>query len=151
MIQTRELFQLTLKVPSIVDLGQTPKGIRKIARVTGGEFHGERIKGTVHEGPGGDWMLLRPDGVLNLDVRITLETDDQQLIFMSYQGVRHGPQEVMDRLGRGESVDPKEYYFRMVPSFETSSEKYAWLNKIVCVATGRRDASGPTYHVYEVL
>ncbi len=151
MIQTRELFQLTLKVPSIVDLGQTPRGIRKIARVTGGEFQGDRLKGTVHEAPGGDWMLLRPDGVLNLDVRITLETDDHQLIFMSYQGVRHGPQEVMDRLGRGESVDPKAYYFRMVPSFETSSEKYAWLNKIVCIATGKRDASGPTYDVHEVL
>jgi hypothetical protein len=57
----------------------------------------------------------------------------------------------MDRLGRGEKVDPKEYYFRMVPSFETSSEKYAWLNKIVGVATGQRDASGPTYHVFEIL
>jgi len=151
MIQTRELFQLTLNVPSIVDLGQTPKGIRKIALVSGGTFTGERLKGTVHAGPGGDWMLLRTDGVLNLDVRLTLETDDHQLIFMSYQGVRHGPQEVMDRLGRGEKVDPKEYYFRMVPSFETSSEKYAWLNKIVCVATGQRDASGPTYHVFEIL
>lgn len=151
MIQTRELFQLTLSVPSIVDLGQTPKGNRKIALVTGGQFQGARLKGTVHAGPGGDWMILRNDGVLNLDVRLTLETDDHQLIFMSYQGVRHGPKEVMDRLGRGEPVDPKEYYFRMVPSFETSSEKYAWLNKIVCVATGRRDASGPTYDVYEIL
>jgi hypothetical protein len=151
MIQTRELFQLTLSVPSIADLGQTPKGIRKIALVTGGVFTGERLKGTVHAGPGGDWMLLRPDGVLSLDVRLTLETDDHQLIFMSYQGLRHGPQEVMERLGRGEKVDPKEYYFRMVPSFETSSEKYAWLNKMVCVATGKRDASGPTYDVYEVL
>ncbi len=151
MIQTRELFQLTLSVPSVVDLGPTPKGHRRIATVTGGQFQGERLKGIVHAGPGGDWMILRSDGVLNLDVRLTLETDDHQLIFMAYQGVRHGPQEVMERLGRGESVDPKAYYFRMVPTFETSSEKYAWLNKIVCVASGKRDATGPTYQVYEVL
>lgn len=151
MIQTRELFQLTLSVPSVVDLGPTPKGIRKIAIVSGGQFEGERLRGKVHPAPGGDWMILRDDGVLNLDVRLTLETDDHQLIFMSYQGVRHGPQAVMDRLGRGESVDPQEYYFRMVPTFETSSEKYAWLNKIICVATGKRDASGPTYSVFEVL
>jgi hypothetical protein len=25
---------------------------------------------------GGDWLLLRADGVLELDLRITLETDD---------------------------------------------------------------------------
>jgi hypothetical protein len=151
MIQTRELFQMTLEVPSIVDLGQTPKGVRRIALVTGGQFQGDRLRGKVHGGPGGDWMILRNDGVLSLDVRLTLETDDQQLIFMSYQGVRHGPQEVMERLGRGEQVDPKEYYFRMVPSFETSSKKYDWLNKIICVATGKRDATGPTYQVFEVL
>jgi len=151
MIQTVELFQLTLSVPSIVDLGQTPKGMRKIALVTGGQFQGDRLRGTVHAGPGGDWMTLRTDGVVSLDVRLTLETDDHHLIYMSYQGLRHGPKEVMDRLGRGEPVDPKSYYFRMVPSFETSSEKYAWLNKIICVATGQRDASGPTYKVFEVL
>lgn len=76
MIQTVELFQLTLSVPSIVDLGQTPKGMRKIALVTGGQFQGDRLRGTVHAGPGGDWMTLRTDGVLSLDVRLTLETDD---------------------------------------------------------------------------
>ncbi len=106
MIETRELFTLTLDVPSIKDLGATPWGHRRIAQVTGGRFEGERLKGTVHAGPGGDWMLLRQDGVLALDVRITLETDDGHLIFMSYRGMRHGPKEVIERLNRGEKVDP---------------------------------------------
>jgi hypothetical protein len=70
---------------------------------------------------------------------------------MSYKGFRHGPAAVLDRLNRGETVDPSEYYFRTAPFFETASAKYAWLNGIVAVATGHRTASGPTYQVYEVL
>ena len=151
MIETRPIFSMTLTVPSIVDLGATPLGQRKIAQVTGGTFVGDRLRGTVHAGPGGDWLLLRNDGVLTLDVRLTLETDDQQLIYMSYKGMRHGPKEVMDRLNRGEAVDPTSYYFRSVPVFETSSEKYSWLNRLVAIATGQREASGPIYDVHEVL
>jgi hypothetical protein len=151
MIQTRHLFTLTADVPRIVDLGATPAGQRRIAHVTGGAFKGERLSGSIHAAPGGDWILARPDGATILDVRITLETDDAQLIYMTYRGVRHGPAEVMARLARGEPVDPASYYFRTTPVFETAAPKYDWLNRIVSVATGRREKSGPVYEVYEVL
>ncbi|HUF20056.1 MAG TPA: DUF3237 domain-containing protein [Burkholderiales bacterium] len=151
MIQTRPLFTITLEVPRIVDLGATPTGHRRIATVTGGKFEGERLRGTVHPAPGGDWIVTRPDGVMVLDVRLTLETDDQQLVYMTYRGLRHGPAEVMARLAKGEAVDPASYYFRTTPAFETAAKKYDWLNRIIAVATGRREASGPVYEVYEVL
>ncbi len=151
MIHTRPLFDLTLSVPAIEDLGETPSGIRKIATVAGGSFAGERLSGTVKASPSGDWLLLRSDGVLCLDVRLTLQTDDGASIYMSYRGLRHGPKDVIDRLNKGEPVDPALYYFRSVPVFETSSEKYSWLNRAIFVATGRREASGPVYEVHEVL
>ena len=151
MIQTRPLFTITLEVPRIVDLGATPNGHRRIATVTGGKFEGERLRGTVQATPGGDWILVRPDGATVLDVRLTLETEDQQLIYMTYRGLRHGPAEVMARLAKGEAVDPASYYFRTTPAFETAAKKYDWLNRIIAVATGRREASGPVYEVYEVL
>lgn len=151
MIQTRHLFTLTADVPRIVDMGATPAGQRRIAQVTGGTFKGERLRGTLHAAPGGDWILVRPDGATILDVRITLETDDRQLIYMTYRGVRHGPADVMARLAKGEAVDPASYYFRTTPVFETASSRYDWLNRIVAVATGRREASGPVYEVFEVL
>ncbi|MGA2126206.1 MAG: DUF3237 domain-containing protein, partial [Xanthobacteraceae bacterium] len=83
--------------------------------------------------------------------RLTLETDDRQLIYMTYKGLRHGPKEVIDSLNRGESIDPSLYYFRSTPYFETSSQTYGWLNGICAVATGSRSATGPTYHVFQVL
>lgn len=151
MIQTRHLFTLTADVPGIVDLGATPMGTRRIATVSGGTFRGERLSGNIQAVPGGDWILVRPDGATILDVRVTLETDDRQLIYMTYRGVRHGPADVMARLAKGEAVDPASYYFRTTPVFETASPKYDWLNRIVSVATGRREARGPVYEVYEVL
>ena len=151
MIQSRPLFVLTLNVPKIEDLGVTPYGARKIATVVAGTFAGDRLRGTVQPSPGGDWLLLRSDGVLCLDVRMTLKTDDGDLIYMSYKGMRHGPKDVMERLNKGEVVDPALYYFRSVPVFETSSVKYGWLNRAVFVAIGRREATGPIYDVHEIL
>jgi len=149
-IQTAPLFTLTLEVGPLQMLGRTPLGDRRIAQVRGGSFAGKRLNGKALPG-GGDWILLRPDGAVQLDVRLTLQTDDDQLIYMTYRGFRHGPAPVIERLNRGEAVDPAEYYFRAAPFFETGSAKYDWLNRIVAVATGRRLASGPIYDVYEVL
>jgi hypothetical protein len=149
-IRTELLFKIVLDVPTIRDLGKTPYGMRRIAQIAGGTFEGPKLAGKVLAG-GGDWLLLRADGVLQLDVRVTLQTHDEQLIYMTYKGFRHGPKDVMDRLNRGESVDPSLYYFRATPYFETSSDKYSWLNGVCTVATGQRSASGPTYHVFQVL
>ncbi len=149
-IRTEHLFTITITVDPLQMLGATPFGERRIAKITGGSFEGARLKGAILAG-GGDWLLLRNDGVLQLDVRMTLETDDGALIYMTYRGLRHGPSEVIDRLNRGEAVDPSEYYFRTAPFFETGAEHYAWLNGIVSVATGHRAPTGPTYEVFQVL
>ena len=150
-VQSEFLFEIDLDVSAPQKLGATPLGERIIVAVTGGIFEGTNIKGTVVQNSGGDWLLMRADGVLQLDVRITLQTDDGALIYMSYCGVRDAAPEVAARLGRGEAVDPSEYYFRVTPQFETASEKYAWLNRLIAVGIGDRKASGPCYRVYKIL
>ena len=93
---------------------------------------------------------MREDSVLEIEVGLTLETDDGEQIYMTW-GLRHGPKAVIDRLNRGETVDPASYYFRATPYFETSSEKYSWLNRICSIATGARTANGRTFEVFQVL
>ena len=148
-IRTEFLFTLALEF-DINILGDTPYGIRRIARHVSGSFEGPRLKGTVLPG-GGAWMILRRDDVLEIEVRITLETDDEQHIYMNWKGLRHGPKEFMDRLNRGEMVDPASYYFRITPYFETHSEKYAWMNRICAIATGARNVNARTLEVFQVL
>jgi hypothetical protein len=115
-----------------------------------GHFEGPRLRGKVLPG-GGDWTLLRADGVLELDLRVTLETDDGALIHMASFGLRHGPPEVIAALARGETVDPSTYYFRTTPRFETAHPKYAFLNRLLAVSSGDRRAAGPIYTIDEIL
>jgi hypothetical protein len=149
-IRTRPLMKMTITVAKPVVVGETPAGLRVNVEVTGGTFEGDRLKGEILSG-GSDWIIRRPDGTAQLDVRLALRTDDGAVINMTYNGFRHGPAEVLKRIDRGETVDPSEYYFRTAPFFETGAEKYAWLNKIVAVASGDRRATGPIYEVFEVL
>ncbi|HYS09026.1 MAG TPA: DUF3237 domain-containing protein [Myxococcales bacterium] len=131
-------------------LGAVPHGIRSIIPVTGGDFEGPRLRGRVLPG-GGDWLLLRDDGILELDLRITLETDDHALIHMTFQGLRHGPPDVIAALSRGEVVDPARYYFRTLPRFETSTDRYADLNRIIAVGVGEVRSDGAIHRIDEIL
>src|SRR6187401_3486412 len=144
------LMTLQVLVAPPQKLGAVPHGTRAIAPITGGTFEGPRLRGKVLPG-GGDWTLLRSDGVLELDLRITLETDDGALISMTSFGLRHGPSEVLAALARGESVDPSRYYFRTAARFETSAPQYAYLNRVIAIAFGDRRAGGPIYTIEEVL
>ena len=147
---SRPLMTLQVVVPPPQRIGAVPHGARVIAPITGGTFEGPRLRGNVLPG-GGDWTLLRSDGVLELDLRITLETDDGALIYMTSFGLRHGPADVLAALGRGESVDPSRYYFRTAPRFEASAPRYAFLNRLIAVASGNRQSRGPIYTIDEVL
>ena len=149
-MDSRPLMTLQVVVPPPQKLGAVPHGTRVIAPITGGTFEGPRLRGKVLPG-GGDWLLTRPDGVVELDLRITLETDDGALIYMMSSGLRHGPPEVLAAMARGESVDPSKYYFRTAIRFETSAPQYAFLNRLIAISSGDRRASGPIYTIDEVL
>jgi hypothetical protein len=149
-IRTSYLFTLKLAVSGLQQVGDTPSGHRRIGLVAGGTFAGPKLRGTVLPG-GNDWLTGRSDGATTLDVRIVLQTDDGAPIGLTYRGLRHGPAEVMQRFNSGQYVDPADYYFRTVASFETAAPKYDWLNRILAIGTGSRPPEGPIYELFEVL
>jgi uncharacterized protein DUF3237 len=149
-LRSRPLFSLLLQVDKPFMVGKTPSLDRRVGVIPGGRFEGERLRGKLLPG-GSDWQTVRADAAWTLDVRLVLETDDKHLIGMTYRGIRHGPQDVLDKIARGEQVSPYSYYLRAVPFFETSSEKYGWLNNILSVAVGHRLPEGPVYQVFEIL
>ena len=139
--------EITLQPP--LELGDTPLGRRRIIHITGGSFSGARLSGRVLAG-GADWQVIRADGVADLDARYTLETSDGALIYVRNRGYRHGPADIIQKLAAGEPVDEKLYYMRTTPSFETGDERYAWLNRIVCVASGARRPAAVELEVFEI-
>ena len=116
-LQSEFLMELLLDVDPQLDAGHT-----SIAPVTGGSFSGARLQGTVHAG-GADW-ITQVSGHSSLDVRITLETNDGAIIYMTYKGV----------VARSDAG----LYWRVTPVFNTASEKYDWLNHAVFVGKSKQ-------------
>src|ERR1700689_1213450 len=112
-----------------------PTGVssaRRVIGITGGEVLGPRIRGKVLP-VGADYQVIRPDHTTDLEARYVFHTDSGSLIYVVNTGYRHGPPEAMERLQRGEAVDPSLIYFRCTPRFETADAEYQWLTRHVCV------------------
>jgi hypothetical protein len=148
-LNLQPLFRAEITLAPAQELGDAPQGRRRIIGITGGRFSGERLSGRVLPG-GADWQLVRADGVADLDARYTLETADGALIYVRNRGYRHGSPEIIRRLASGEAVDPSLYYMRTTPRFETGDARYAWLNRIICVASGARRRDAVELEVFEV-
>jgi len=139
---------LTVDFGGMVPIGKVPAGLRRIAPVTGGAFEGDRLSGVVKGGA--DWVVNRPDGVMLIDVRLTLETHDGALLYLTYQGRFLAEAEPMSRFARGAVLDPAEYSLAIVARFESGDERYRWLNDAVVVGTGRQTETGPVYSLFAI-
>lgn len=145
----RFLYRSVVSVAAPLSVGHIAAGQRRIINITGGTFTGPRLSGIILPG-GADWQVIRTDGITEVEARYTLQTKDGALIYVVNRGLRHGPEDVMARLAAGEPVDPELYYFRTTPIFETGSPVYRWLNGVVAVAVGERQANDVVITVYEV-
>ena len=146
----RHLTTLTLTVDfaAVVPIGATPAGHRGIAPVLGGRFAGERLSGTV--APGHDWFVRRADGVLVIDVRLVLTTEDGATIYLTYQGLMVGKGDAMARFRKGEQLAPDDFSLTIIARFECGDPRYVWLNDAIVVGTGEQGRGGPVYTLFEV-
>ncbi len=129
----------------VADLGQrhvlegAPFGTRAIWDVVGMRITGERLNARLLGSAAADWGSRAADGTLQLDVRATLITDDDALIFMQY-------------FGRADFSDPsKPGPVFTTPRFETGDPRYVWLNKVQAVMKGRSNGRDLiAYRMYEL-
>ena len=136
-MRSRPLMILRLATAPVQNIGAGPHGARLTFPITGGTFDGDRLRGKVLPG-GGDWVIKRADGVLELDLRITLETDDGALVHMTFVGIR-------------DDAAPGGPYFRTLPRFETADAKYSFLNRLLAVGMGEIGPNGPVHLIEELL
>ena len=137
-----------LDAPQVIDSGLQIFNVQP-----GGWMKGRDINATVIA-PSADWLRVMPSGALRLDVRATLKTDDDQLIYLTYNGVIVHTTESFERLMNGEVLTSFDHYFITAPTMHTASEKYAWVNylqfigKVVEVKVG--EGSFVKYDIYAV-
>jgi hypothetical protein len=128
---------LRLSAAPTQNIGAGPHGTRLTFPITGGSFDGDRLRGRVLPG-GDDWVLKRADGVLELDLRITLETEDGALVHMTFEGIR-------------DDGAPGAPYFRTLSRFETADARYSFLNRLLALGAGEIGAQGPVHVIEEIL
>jgi len=135
-LQSEFLFDLVLERGPANNVG-SPGVTRVIVPVAGGTFSGPKLKGTIIA-PSGDWIVARPDGSSVLDLRLVLQTDDGQKIYMASRGIAYTP--------AGGAL-----FARTLPAFETSAPDYAWLNNVVAVGVYRPLPGKVAYRIYRIL
>ena len=149
-LQTEFVFRLTVDVAAPVSVGETGLGVRRQIAINGGELRGPSMRGKILAG-GADFQIIRPNGLIDLVARYVVEMDDGALLYVENTGIRTGPREALQRLTRGETVDPNLIYFRTVPKFETGSDSYRWMMQTLFVASAQRHQAQVIIDVYKVL
>jgi hypothetical protein len=143
-------FTITVRIGEVTTAGDLGHGVRRIIPIIGGEVRGEKVNGRVLPF-GADFQIIRPNELIDLEAKYAFETDDGAVVYVENKGIRFGPVELLERLKRGEPVDPKLIYFRTVPRFETGHENYRWLMEHIFVASAARHADRVVIDVHMVL
>jgi hypothetical protein len=149
-LQTRYVFTITAHIGGVTSAGDIGTGERRIIPITGGEVRGKDVNGQVCAF-GADFQIIRANELIELEAKYAFETDDGAVIYVENRGIRFGPVELLQKLKRGEPVDPKLIYFRTVPRFETGAEKYRWLMQSLFVGSAARYADRVVIDVHQVL
>ena len=149
-LRLEPLIQVAAEVGEVISLGPAPGGERRVVAITGGTFTGPELSGEVLSG-GADWQVKWDDGTLSIDAHYALRARSGALIEVRSQGVRTAAPAVLERLARGDEVDPGEYYFRTAMRFTTGDARLAWLNRVLAVATAARRPRRVELDVYRVL
>ena len=149
-LRTEFAFEARVKVDRPTVIGQSSHGLRRIVPILGGTVSGPALQGKVVAG-GADWQTVRADGAWDLQARYTIQTDDGVLIMVENRGVRYGKAEVMEKLARGEKVDPEQIYCRTVATFEAPRDsRYEWLNHTLVIGHVDRTPDAAIVRFYKV-
>lgn len=137
-IELVPLCSLKVQLKPPIEVGPAVFGNRMIFEVAGCDVEGERIRGTMEGAAAADWLLVGPEGEASLDVRATIRTHDGALIYVAYTG----------RFAFDGNLPVTVY---VAPRFETSDERYRWLNYVQGAGKGVVDESlALAYEWYEM-
>jgi hypothetical protein len=149
-LQTKYVFSLTIEIGAPIVAGDIGHGVRRIIPILGGKIRGEGMRGTIFP-CGADFQIIRPSGLTELEAKYAFEMDDGAIVYIENVGIRSGPKGLLDRIAKGEAVDPALIYFRSVPKFETGAEKYRWLMESLFVGVGARHPDRVEIDMHQVL
>jgi hypothetical protein len=116
-----------------------------------GTIEGPLLRGKVIPLSGGDFPLVRPDGVIDFDARYLLEADDGSVIYLQNRGFRWAKTaEAAEKMNRNEPVADDEYYMRVSPKFDVPEGPHSWMGKHVFVGVAEKIPGANRIHYFVV-
>lgn len=131
------LCKAFIKVKETLILENTPSGTLMIGELVDSVWEGDRFRLTQRGRASADWLMQSPDGTAQPDVRLTLESEQGDLVFVEYTGRLH----------------PETGIAYTCPRFTTGAPELAWLNRVQAVGKACFDASAMTVtypQIYEL-
>ncbi|QLL08928.1 DUF3237 domain-containing protein [Mycobacterium vicinigordonae] len=131
----RPLCHVRYELAEPIAVSTGPAGSRTIGEITSARYEGERLRASLKGRAAADWAFVEPSGRVLVDARLTLRTDDDAIILVTYTG----------RMNAATAGVYSAMYF------ETGDERYEWLTRILGVAKGSFAGESLQYDVYEVV
>ena len=126
---------MTVKLGETFVIEDGPMGTRIVAEVDTIDVAGDKLNASMVGKSAADWLTVSPDKSYGtLDVRATLKTDDDELIYVEYGG----------------RIDLASGQVMSAPLFQTGAEHYDWLNRMQAVGVGQNSPDNLIYELYEV-
>ena len=117
-----------------------------------GTVEGPRLNGRVLPMSGGDFPLLRDNGVIDFDARYLLEADDGAIIYLENRGYRWAKgEDAAARMRANEGVGFDDYYMRVTPKFDAPAGPHEWMSKHVFVGVAEKLPGANRIHYFVVL
>lgn len=143
-MELRPFGTLTLELNSdgLFFLGETPVGKRIIQEIKGVTFKGERFDAHLKGAAAADWLAIDGNGIATFDIRMTLETEDEQpaVLYLNYVGKADWSG------GMGQAP------VYVTALFEAGDERYTWLNSAPIVGKGvLQEGGGLVYEFSELV
>jgi hypothetical protein len=146
------VFTISIELAGLKWVKPTAQGATRAAvYAASGKIEGPRLNGRVIPMSGGDFPLVRPNGVIDFDARYLLEADDGTVIYMQNRGYRWGSEEAMAKMSRNEPVEPHEYYMRACPKFDAPEGPHEWLSRHVFVGVAEKTPGANRIHYFVLL
>jgi hypothetical protein len=146
-------FTISIELAGLQWVKPTALGdTRAAVYAASGKIEGPKLNGRVVPMSGGDFPLVRPNGVIDFDARYLLEADDGAIIYMQNRGFRWAKDpETAERMARNEPVDPSDYYMRVSPKFDAPAGPHEWLTKHVFLGVAEKVPGANRIHYFQVL
>lgn len=124
-IELVPLFRGSWRLSPYVLVPGGPLGTRAIIEMPEGRLEGRGITARTNGGANADWMVIGPDGIGTADWRGAVETGDGAVIYLH----GNGRCDLNGGFGAGAMLIGGA-------QFETSDDRYRWLNRIHAVFRG---------------